>query len=919
MKVSRRNFVKGAGALAAGAALGGALACKPVQAFAEVPANAADAGEQGEVYGHCRMCMLCGSCSFIATMKDGVVVNIEGDPDRANNAGTLCPRGKSAIMNVYNPHRIKAPMKRTNPEKGMEIDPGWVEITWDEALDIAAEKIRECYDTDIRKMVQMYSFAPYESGHATLGIGLWAHALGTPNSSSTKGQMCAIHYGGCYTLSAFPTVNYDGVYCDYLVILGKSVGYDSGLAGGDARTFADCLRRGMKFVTVGPRASMEATRGEWVSAKLGSDLSLVYAWMHTMLYEIENGFDEPFVKNRTNAPYLIDENGDYIRGDGEKPMIWDASSNSAKTWDDASLSDPALFGNYEVNGVACQPAFQAFKESLKGFTPEWAEAYSTVPASKIREIANNLVKHARFGATVEIDGQTLPLRPAAVIIGRGSTNQEDGTLCDIYSRVLNMLLGNIGYPGGIISNMYCNYLPNSVDGTTEPYFEAKTCTSFNWPPQALDYSDVFPHRHSTNTLMMRTMCDPEKYGFEYKPSLVVSCGSNPVTVTADPDVAIEAMKSVDYVIYQGCYHMDEMAMLSDLLLPEHASLETHTCHLFPGNEGSATNTDPNFAASNRGIVVRKGMKPLYNTMDGNDQLIEIFDRMGLIDIWNETANENGCIGYSALHAFGQEPPASVVFADEKWKLQPGVKYTAEEMFDRVLKSNFGEDKGLDYLDEVKMLPYNGFYGADVYPSHRNQDIRFTIYLEAQKRSGDFLIPKLREVQESGFDLEGTIKYSIDELRRRYCALPYWPENRQIDSAPPEYDLYAFNYRTPFYMFRLANMDQDPIRRDYSARYQPDSNAVLLNTKTAAEKGIEEGEMIVVESLFGTTKGKAHLTETVRPDSVAIGGARGRKTSWMGKELLEDTCINDIMSGDFGYIDPLHGGVIDTVRVKIYKA
>ena len=124
--LSRRGFIKGAGALAAGAALAGALVNKPVQAFAEVPANAADAGEQGEVYEHCRMCMLCGSCSFVATMKDGVVVNIEGDPDRANNAGTLCPRGKSAIMNVYTPNRIKAPMKRTNPEKGMEIDPGWV-------------------------------------------------------------------------------------------------------------------------------------------------------------------------------------------------------------------------------------------------------------------------------------------------------------------------------------------------------------------------------------------------------------------------------------------------------------------------------------------------------------------------------------------------------------------------------------------------------------------------------------------------------------------------------------------------------------------------------------------------------------------------------------------------------------------------
>ena len=73
MELTRRSFVKGAGSLAAGAALSGSLACKPVKAFAETAGNAADAGEEGEVYGHCRMCMLCGSCSFVATMKDGVV------------------------------------------------------------------------------------------------------------------------------------------------------------------------------------------------------------------------------------------------------------------------------------------------------------------------------------------------------------------------------------------------------------------------------------------------------------------------------------------------------------------------------------------------------------------------------------------------------------------------------------------------------------------------------------------------------------------------------------------------------------------------------------------------------------------------------------------------------------------------------
>jgi len=33
-------------------------------------------------------------------------------------------------MGLYNPYRVKVPLMRTNPEKGPDIDPGWVEITW---------------------------------------------------------------------------------------------------------------------------------------------------------------------------------------------------------------------------------------------------------------------------------------------------------------------------------------------------------------------------------------------------------------------------------------------------------------------------------------------------------------------------------------------------------------------------------------------------------------------------------------------------------------------------------------------------------------------------------------------------------------------------------------------------------------------
>jgi anaerobic selenocysteine-containing dehydrogenase len=56
-------------------------------------------------------------------------------------------------MGLYNPYRVKGPLKRTNPEKGPNVDPGWVEITWDEALNTVAEKFKKIREEDPRKLL----------------------------------------------------------------------------------------------------------------------------------------------------------------------------------------------------------------------------------------------------------------------------------------------------------------------------------------------------------------------------------------------------------------------------------------------------------------------------------------------------------------------------------------------------------------------------------------------------------------------------------------------------------------------------------------------------------------------------------------------------------------------------------------------
>jgi hypothetical protein len=96
------------------------------------------------------MCLV--GCGVLVNVRDARVVNVIGNPDSPVNRGRICAKGKSGIMNHYNPNRVMKPLKRTNPEKGMGVDPKWREISWDEAIDAVAAKMRKICAEDPRKL-----------------------------------------------------------------------------------------------------------------------------------------------------------------------------------------------------------------------------------------------------------------------------------------------------------------------------------------------------------------------------------------------------------------------------------------------------------------------------------------------------------------------------------------------------------------------------------------------------------------------------------------------------------------------------------------------------------------------------------------------------------------------------------------------
>ena len=78
-------------------------------------------------------------------VENGTATRVEalyGIQDAHPGGGRVCVKAYGLIQKTYNPHRIKAPMKRTNPIKSKDQDPGFVEISWDEALEIISEKLK---------------------------------------------------------------------------------------------------------------------------------------------------------------------------------------------------------------------------------------------------------------------------------------------------------------------------------------------------------------------------------------------------------------------------------------------------------------------------------------------------------------------------------------------------------------------------------------------------------------------------------------------------------------------------------------------------------------------------------------------------------------------------------------------------------
>ena len=138
MGVTRREFLRYSGSAGAATALGGLVGLGANLAPARARAQELRIRDTTTVPSICPFCSV--GCATLIHVKDGEIVNIEGDPRSPHNAGTLCPKGAAIYQLHYNPNR---------PTRVLHRDPGateWEEWDLDRAMDRVAELFIETRD-----------------------------------------------------------------------------------------------------------------------------------------------------------------------------------------------------------------------------------------------------------------------------------------------------------------------------------------------------------------------------------------------------------------------------------------------------------------------------------------------------------------------------------------------------------------------------------------------------------------------------------------------------------------------------------------------------------------------------------------------------------------------------------------------------
>ncbi|ABM80244.1 molybdopterin-dependent oxidoreductase [Hyperthermus butylicus] len=441
MKISRRDFIKIAAVAGASVALPLSLPRPRTVIDKGGVKFAAAASEPSKSKVVVSSCLICGQrCPFkIYVRKVGDEEVIEkivyaSDPSH-DEFFAICGRPQTIFELRYLPERIPRPLKRVGPRGSGQF----VEITWEEALDIIAKKIKELMDKGEVHRIVAVSHQGYEGSHVR---DFFKNVIGTPNAT----QHCDTCHTGMDIGHKFIFGSPKGPSAfqpDYknakmIIVMGRNpVG--GIVASAWTKMFTEGRANKAKLVVFDVRKSrLTAIADEYYIIPPATDLAISLAILNVIL--TEKLYNKDYLIKWTNAPMLFYADtlepvklADNPLMEGKKTyLVYDEATGEFKLKTEAK--QPALEYEGTYNGRPVKTALLLLKDHVKDYTPEWAEKITGVPANTIRRIARELAEAA----------------PKAFIDHgyKGARYYNEGMLKRV-NMLINVLIGSVGSVGGV--------------------------------------------------------------------------------------------------------------------------------------------------------------------------------------------------------------------------------------------------------------------------------------------------------------------------------------------------------------------------------------------------------------------------------------------------------------------------------------